>query len=208
VHRALIVEDLPTTRTWLAETLREAFGPLDVEEAGGVEEALALVRPGSCDIALVDLTLPDGDGVRVVKALARLQPQPMVVVASIHADDGHLFPALQAGAQGYVLKDESREDLVRTLRGIRNGQPPLSPAIARRLLGYFQSPFVREAALSRRESETLKLLARGLRLGDIAQALGVTRNTASEYIKSVYRKLDVSSRAEAAIRASHLGLVD
>ena len=141
-----------------------------------------------------------------------------MVVATIHDDDDHLFHALQAGAQGYLLKDLPTDWLAAQLRGIAQGQPPLSPAIARRLLRHFQAPALVNAQmpelaapaatdLSTRESEVLGLLAQGVRIADIGVALGISRHTVGDHVKNIYRKLNITSRAEAALQARHLGLI-
>jgi len=160
------------------------------------------------DLALIDLGLPDGSGTRVIEVLASTAPDCQRVVTTIFADDVHLFPALRAGATGYLLKDQAPEQLARSLTGMLNGEPPLSPAIARRLLQTF-APVASEPGerLSPRERETLMLTAKGCRLHEVAEQLGVTRNTAAGYLKSVYRKLDVNSRAEATLEAVRRGLV-
>src|SRR5690606_8526461 len=126
------------------------------------------------------------------------------VVATVFDDDAHLFPALRAGAQGYVLKDRDRATLADMLRGIVSGQPPLSSSIARRLLRHFQ-PMPAEpqdgVPLTPRETEVLQLTAKGLTLNEVAQALQLSRHTVSGYLKDIYRKLSVGTRAEAALEA-------
>lgn len=209
VKRALIVEDLPAATAWLGESLREAFPGCDVLTASTVAAARGLLAAAP-DIALVDLGLPDGSGVEVIAEIARLHPACHCIVTTIFADDVHLFPALRAGAQGYLLKDQPRDKIVAALRGIAAGEPPLSPVIARRLLRVFtpEAPAAPEARLSPREREALTLIAKGCKLATVAELLGVTRNTAAGFLKSVYRKLNISSRAEATLAAARLGLVD
>jgi DNA-binding NarL/FixJ family response regulator len=134
------------------------------------------------------------------------------VVVSIYDDDAHLFDAIAAGAQGYLLKDEGAEVLVGRLREIASGEPPLSPSIARRILAHFHRPaeacnWSRREVLTPRETEVLALLGRGLRIGDAAQSLGLTRHTVAGYVKIIYSKLNISSRAEAALEAKRRGLV-
>lgn len=206
---ALIVEDLPASRGWLEELLREAFPDIAVRCSEDLASAREQLRQAVPDMALVDLGLPDGSGVELILALHQQHPACRCVVTTIYGDDAHLFPALRAGAAGYLLKDQTKDRLVTQLRGISAGEPPLSPVIARRLLQMFEPPpgEASEERLSPREKETLVLIAKGYRLNEVATTLGVTRNTAAGYIKSVYRKLEVSSRAEAALAAARLGLV-
>lgn len=207
MRRALIVEDLPDTQEWLCRLVAMAFPDATCRRAGSIEAALAALRAEAFDLALVDLGLPDGDGTRVIEALAAQTAPPVIVVATIYDDDRHLFPALQAGAQGYLLKDQPLARLVGHLRGILDGNPPLSPAIARRLLGFFKDPTPGGESLTSREREALGHLAKGMKVAEMAEAMGITRHTASDHVKSVYRKLNVSSRAQATLHAVRMGLV-
>lgn len=207
MKHALIVEDLPDTQIWLRRLVEQAFPAVSVTVADCVETARSVLRSMPFDLALVDLGLPDGDGVEIIAALSNLKTPPVIVVATIYDDDRHLFPALQAGAQGYLLKEQPLELLGKQLQGILEGRPPLSPAIARRLLGFFQNPQPSGETLNNREREALGLLAKGMKVSDLATAMGITRNTASDYVKSIYRKLNISSRAQAALHAARMGLV-
>lgn len=208
MKHALIVEDLPDTQVWLGRLVEQAFPDASVTIADCVETARSVLRSKSFDLALVDLGLPDGDGVEIIAALSVLKTPPVIVVTTIYDDDRHLFPALQAGAHGYLLKEQALELLTRQLCGILEGHPPLSPAIARRLLGFFKGPQPSGETLNNRERETLGLLAKGLKVSDLAATMGITRHTASDYVKSIYRKLNISSRAQAALHAARMGLID
>ncbi len=208
IHHALIVEDLGATATWLENLLQEAFPQARTTIVGTLAAARQSLATALPDLALVDLGLPDGSGVDLIREMTRSAPQCRTIVTTIYADDHHLFPALHAGAQGYLLKDQTKQRVLRSLQGILSGEPPLSPAIAQRLLRVFAAPpTATEDSLSPRERETLTLIAKGYKLPEVAQSLGVTRNTASGYIKLVYRKLKVSSRAEATLEAARMGLV-
>jgi len=164
------------------------------------------------DLALIDLGLPDGTGVDVVTALREAQPEAQSVVVTIHDDDDHLFPALQAGAFGYLLKEQSRDQLAEQLHRISQGEPPLSPSIARRVIQYFAAqakpaaPLMPGVTLTERENEVLLRVAKGFTLPEIGVQLGLSRHTIADYVKQIYRKLNVSSRAEAALEAQRLGL--
>jgi len=212
MKHALVVEDLPEIRAWLAQVARTAFPDLQVVTAARCEEGLAAVASERFDLALVDLGLPDGSGIEVVRALHLAQPAAVAVVVTIYDDDEHLFPALQAGAVGYLLKEQPADALVAQLLRITSGEPPLSPPIARRVLSFFgqhaRPPAPQtEVRLTERETEVLQRVAKGYTLPEIAQQLGLSRHTIADYIKQVYRKLDVSSRAEAALEAARRGLV-
>lgn len=209
MQSALVVEDHPESRDWLVALVEEAFPGAETVAVGTLARARDRVRDGSFNLALVDISLPDGDGVELVQLLSTESPHTYAVMTTIFDDDQHLFAALEAGANGYLLKDQPRERLLRQLRGVSRGEPPLSPGVARRILRHFRrqaSPPA--AALSEREVEVLRLLARGFNRNDIAAALGITANTVAGYVKVIYRKLNVSGRAEAALQAVRLGIVD
>jgi DNA-binding NarL/FixJ family response regulator len=206
--RALVVDDLAPSRDWLAQALQLAFPGIAVERAGSLAQADAFLRPPP-PLALIDLGLPDGSGVQLIERLQREGAGTLCIVATVFDDDAHLFPALRAGAQGYLLKDQPPQAIAAMLSGIAQGQPPLSPSIARRLLKHFQPlPALAEAPpLRPREVDVLRLTAKGLTLAEVAEALQLSRHTVSGYLKDIYRKLSVSSRAEATLEAARLGLV-
>jgi len=216
MKHALVVEDLPDIREWVADVASAAFPGLEITTTARLGEALACIHRRKFDLALVDLGLPDGSGLELVRALHAQQPDALAVVVTIYDDDEHLFPALQAGAFGYLLKEQPREALVAQLLRIATGEPPLSPPIARRVLSFFgsraapagpapaQEPWVH---LTERETTVLQRVAKGYTLPEIAQQLGLSRHTIGDHIKQIYRKLDVSSRAEATLEAARRGLV-
>ena len=210
----LLLEDLPEIRAWLRKLVLQVFPGSTISESARVQDAMALVAAVKFDLALVDLGLPDGSGVDVVTKLRDLQPEAQSVVVTIHDDDEHLFPALQAGAFGYILKEQARELITEQLQRISQGEPPLSPSIARRVMAYFSAKSRPQAHnsllpnvnLTDRESEVLLRVAKGYTLPEIGVQLGLSRHTIADYVKQIYRKLNVSSRAEAALEAQRLGL--
>lgn len=207
MQSALIVEDIAEVRTALRDILHRAFPGVQVQTAASVAEARTGLRRGGVELVLLDLGLPDGNGIEVLREFRGARPQ--FVITTIFDDDEHLFEALRAGADGYLLKDEPAEQLVELLRGIHDGRPPLSATIARRILTHFRpvSPAV-ASPLSPRETEVLTLIARGYTVRSVAEALGMSYNTAAGHLKSIYQKLSVNSRAEAAMEAVRLGVVD
>ncbi|MDM0117813.1 response regulator transcription factor [Variovorax sp. J22R133] len=220
MKQALVVEDLADVRDWLVEIARAVFHGIEVTAVGRADAAMNCAGGEAFDVALVDLGLPDGSGIDVVRTLHRQQPQCLAVVVTIYDDDEHLFPALQAGAFGYLLKDQPREVLAAQLLRIASGEPPLSPPIARRVLSFFgqnsagrappqpqPASQVRTVRLTEQETVVLQRVAKGYTLPEIAQQLGLSRHTIAEHVKNIYRKLDVSSRAEAALEAARRGLV-
>ena len=246
--KVLIVEDNPVARGFLSRVVRDSFSDIStITEAGDLDAARRLLghRSGqrarasepeadSYKLILVDLELPDGSGLELLSELAHYPATR--IVTTLYSDDEHLFPALQRGADGYLLKEDRFEVLVEELQKIVRGQPPLSPAIARRLLNHFRhgmgdgsgpvsgfgvSDFgttrpaplepAREASecerLTPRENEVLTYLSKGFTIKEIANLMGIKWFTVNDHIKSIYKKLNVSSRAEAAVLASKQGLV-
>ncbi len=241
--KVLILEDNPVARSFLCRVVRESFSDsIVITEAGDLESArrhIALTGGSRglngadpFKLVLVDLELPDGNGMEL---LAELTHYPATkIVTTLYSDDDHLFPALQCGADGYLLKEDRFEVLVEELQKIVRGQPPLSPAIARRLLTHFRPGGSNDGApdsgfapahsftsskpvplgmqpdherLTPRESEVLTYLSKGFTIKEIASLMGIKWFTVNDHIKSIYKKLNVSSRAEAAVLASKQGLV-
>ena len=244
--KVLIVEDNPVARSFLCRVVRESFSDtISITEAGDLESARrhlgttwpnpALAPTDPFKLALVDLELPDGNGMELLAEMANYPATK--IVTTLYSDDDHLFPALQRGADGYLLKEDRFEVLVEELQKIVRGQPPLSPAIARRLLTHFRHshesdgaasgagftatlgafstskpiPLIDKALdherLTPRESEVLTYLSKGFTIKEIANLMGIKWFTVNDHIKSIYKKLNVSSRAEAAVLASKQGLV-
>jgi DNA-binding NarL/FixJ family response regulator len=211
MRTGFILEDLPESQVWLGQALTTSFPGIAITCAGSLREArVSLVAGPVPDIALIDLGLPDGSGVEIIEFIQRLYPGTLCIVASIYDDDGHVFPALRAGARGYLLKDQPVLRIVEALNGIAAGEPPLSPSIARRLLAFFrpEAPAERGGVeLTARETEVLRFIAKGMTQAETGRLLGISPHTVAGYVKELYHKLNVSSRAEAALRARDMGLV-
>lgn len=209
MQTVLLLEDHNDTRAWLAEILRQTFEGITIYEAASLKQAREHLSQQSFDLGIIDINLPDGSGIDIIREIAQSSPETYVVVATIFDDDQHIFEALQAGAHGYLLKEQQQEQLLARLQGILDGEPPLSPAIARRILRHFHSTADSEpqSMLTDREKEVLTLIAKGMSRSDISRLLGITVNTAAGHIKNIYRKLNICSRAEAALEATRLGLL-
>ena len=205
---ALIVEDISETRRWLHGIVTAAFPGCTVLEAASQRQGLALAAARDCGVALIDLGLPDGSGLEVLRLLRRAQPDCICIVTTAMGDDASIVGALSAGAQGYLLKEQPQDLLIRQLRQTTEGIPALSPSVARRIMEHFQrtGPAATEDGLTQRERAVLGLIGRGLRNGEVAESLGISENTVAGYIKDIYRKLGISSRAEASWHAARLGL--
>ena len=219
-RRLLVVEDNPETRQWICVTLQNTFADVEFTAAGTFKEAAALLfgeggARMAFDVALLDIALPDGSGIDLIRRINAELPATTPVVITIYDDDATLFEALAAGAMGYILKGVKTANLIEQLRRIDSDEPPISPQIARRMLSFFKAATpaqkpgtaLPEAHLTNREIEVLGLLGKGLTAAEIGGILRMTQNTCATHIKSIYRKLNVSSRAEAAIEADRRGLV-
>jgi DNA-binding NarL/FixJ family response regulator len=206
---AFILEDIPASLVWLSEVLHDSFSDIEIMSSMSIVEALKLLASApAIDIALIDLNLSDGSGVKVIEWFNHHSPKTICVVASIYDDDKHIFPAIRAGAHGYLLKDQPQSSIVQALNGILTGQPPLSPAIARRLLSHFHTQeTLQKELLTEREIEVLSIIAKGMTIAETARILSLKTNTVASYVKDIYRKLNVSSRAEVTMLAQKMGLI-
>lgn len=211
MNRILLVEDMPGERSRLAAIALAAFADAVIDEAGTRRQAIELCAAQAHGLALVDLGLPDGSGVDVLRELRANRPDTVCVVVTVMGDDASIVTALSAGAHGYLLKEQPDEVLTRLLRQINDGAPPLSPSVARRIMDHFRLTGPCEcpeaSRLTARETEVLGLVARGLRIADAAVAMGVAEGTVASHVKSIYRKLNIGSRAEAALHAARMGLL-
>lgn len=212
----LLVEDQETTRDYLETTLMAAFPDVTPITVRNLREARSWLdqRSGLTDelplkLALVDLGLPDGCGIDIVRHLAQSNPEVPSMIITIYDDDAHVFGALAAGAYGYILKDEDPAFLIDLLRRMQRGEPPLSPSIAHRLIAHFRGPSHRssnDVALTSREQETLSLIARGYTVAEAAGKMSLSAQTVAGYVKIIYQKLHISNRAEATREAMRRGL--
>lgn len=209
MQSVLLLEDHAETRQWLNSIIQQAFKQVEIAEASSLAQARQLLTDSSFDLALIDLNLPDGNGVEIISEISRNLPTTYCVVATIFDDDEYLFPALKAGAQGYLLKEQTTEEFIHNLQGIITGEPPISPSIARKIIKYFHGlqPNPEQPDLSGREKEILSAIAKGLSRNEAAEILGITTNTVASHLKSIYGKLNVSNRAQATMEALRLGLV-
>ncbi len=209
MHHILIVDDHSFARSLLSEVVSSVFDQTQIFEAATLQQAKQAILKNQFNLALIDISLPDGSGIELVKEISRLGSQTYMVMATIYDDDEHLFDSLRAGACGYLLKDLSKEELIKQIQGIIQGRPPLSASIARRLLSYFNSPPTpNKHQLTPRETEVLTLIGKGCSRQDVANKLRISVNTAAEHIQNIYQKLNINSRAEAALEACRLGLIN
>lgn len=205
MQTGLVVEDNLSVSVVLANYLRKVFPAIAIQQVASIKEAKETLCHFCPDIVLLDIGLPDGKGIQLLTEDV-IAPRSMVIITTIFDDDRQVFEALRAGAQGYLLKDETEEQFIRALEGIVTGRPPLSPAIARSMMAFFR-PQVSSRVLSQRETELLTLIAQGQSVRRAAETLGLTQNTAAGYLKNIYQKLQVNCRAAVTRKAIDLGLV-
>ena len=202
--RMLIVDDHPLTRDGLAALLAD-HGFEIVGEASGGQEAIERARALQPDVVLLDLSMPGMDGLSALPLLRTAAPECEVVVLTASGDEANLLAAIRAGAAGYLLKTEPPERLVDFLHGAARGEAALSGAVARRLLDQVRNGGPTDAGvpdsvaqrLSARELEVLLLLDDHLGTDQIAKRLFISEHTVRSHVKSLLRKLQVSSRREA-----------
>ena len=201
-----LVDDHPTFRAGLRALLESA----DIEvvaEAGGGAGAVECVRRHAPDVVLMDLAMPEVDGVEATRRVTREAPGTPVVVLTSFSDRTRIMDALDAGAVGYLLKDADPDELVRGVHAAAAGQAPLDPRAARELLASRRAP-ARAEALSAREADVLRLVAAGHPNKVIALRLGISEKTVKNHLSTVFQKLGVTDRTQAALWAQrHEGMV-
>lgn len=203
----LIVDDHPVFRFGL-RTLVGAEPDMQIAgEATNGAEALALAERHMFDVALMDIKLPDINGLEVTQRLRAIRPEARVLVISM-LDDTTVFRALKAGACGYILKGASGEETVRAIRAAAGGEAIFSPTIAQRIVQHFNTPLLPGSfpELTAREQEILALLAQGLTNSAIAERLSLSTKTVRNRVSDIFSKLHVSDRAEAIIKARDAGM--
>ena len=211
IKKILLLEDYAPSRELILETLQYVFGDVAITEHETISGALESVAHTDYDLAILDLNLPDGSGVEVIGYIRAQCPETYCVVATVFDDDQNLFESLKAGAHGYLLKQEARKDFERHLHGILTGEPPLSAKMAQKMIAHFSvanpAPSKIEAGkLTHREEQVLHLIAQGASRKRIALDLDISLHTTNDYVKTIYRKLNVSSRVEATLVAIEKGI--
>lgn len=179
--------------------------------AATLAQGMDLVRRRMPDVLLVDLDLPDGSGLDLIRHVASRSDTCDIMVITVFGDERHVIESIEAGASGYLLKDSLPEDFIEQIRVLHAGGSPISPVIARQLLARFVTPVVAKSIdvpeLSEREHSVLSLVTKGFSYQEIASLMRVSPHTVLTYVKRIYRKLQVSSKTEAVYEARKLGLV-
>ncbi len=213
VQTVLILEDHPDAAKVLESVCHKTFPSVKVESTNRIKDALKLLETQRFDLALIDIGLPDGNGIEVVQSIKANSQQTKCVMTTIFDDDENLFNALRAGADGYLIKGHSPEELQQFLEDVIAGKLALSSNIAQSILNFFRTAD-KEAVtaeefpedLTSRESEILQLIAKGCQVKEVSNLLVISSNTVSHHIKNIYSKLNVHNRAEATAAAVHLNL--
>ncbi len=208
--RILIADDHPLFRKGLRALLATVPRVRVVGEAVGGAEAVRLVDQLQPDLVLMDLKMPNGDGLTAIRQIAAARPDIHILVVTMFEDDDSVFAAMRAGARGYVLKDMDDDDMTRAILAVGQGEAIFSPAIATRIMAYFSNRPAQPPALfpelTDSEGKVLRLMARGLANDDIAGQLGFSPKTVRNYVSSIFSKLHVADRAQAIVRARDAGL--
>ena len=214
----LIVEDEPEFLRRFADAVTADSGLHLLAAVSTGRAGLAMLDAQPPDVMLVDLGLPDMDGVTLIRHAASRHPACDVLVVTMFGDDQHVLSSIEAGATGYLLKDAAGERIAAAIHELRAGGSPISPSIARRVLARFRiAPAPRtepapqtqaeSSPLSPREAEILRLVAKGLGFETVGELLGISPHTVVTHVKKIYRKLAVHSRGEAVYEAGQMGLL-
>ena len=214
-HSVLVVDDDPRFRDAFAKAVGSAPNLLLAGAAADLPEALRLLQTLEPDVLLVDLALPSGNGIELIRYANTHLPQCHSMVVTVFGDDESVLRCIQAGATGYLLKDARDVDIVQQINLLCAGGSPISPAIARRLLKWVGGRSGPEkkldpapAGLSVQECSVLRLSAKGYNYEEVAGLMHLSRHTVETYVKRIYRKLQVHSKTEAVYEARNRGLVD
>jgi DNA-binding NarL/FixJ family response regulator len=206
--RLLIADDHPVVRDGLSGMFAADSGFEVLGEAGDGAEAVRLARALRPDVILMDLRMPEMDGVTAIAELARHGVTARVLVLTTYDTDSHVLPAIEAGATGYLLKDAPRTELLRAVRAAARGEAVLSPSVASRLMGRVRAPAAgSDGPLSQRELEVLELVAAGTTNREAAARLFISEATVKTHLLHIYAKLGVGDRAAAVAEAFNRGLL-
>ena len=218
--RVALVEDDIDFQQVLRNNINNASDMMLVSVASTRAQGLKALNDEPADVLLVDLGLPDGSGIDVIRAAHARWPSCGIMVSTAFGDEMHVMQSLEAGAAGYLLKDSAEQSMVAEIRNIHQGGSPISPLIARQILMRFwepEKPILVTAQhssrksrviLSAREQEVLEFITKGFTSDEIAGLMAVSRHTILTFVRRIYRKLEVNSKTEAIYEARNQGLLD
>ena len=207
--RVLIAEDHAIVRVGLQALFATEPGIEVVGEARNGQEAVAQAQRLCPDVILMDLVMPGMDGLEAIRCIGNSQPEARILVLTSFSGDDKLFPAIRAGALGYLLKDSSPEELVQAIQQVFHGESSLHPSVARRILQQVSHPSGKAPdaePLTEREIQVLRLIAVGESNKEIADRLSITEATARTHVSNILAKLNLGSRTQAALYALREGL--
>jgi len=201
----LLAEDHVITREGIRRLLEDESNLEVIGEAGNGEEAVQIATEMKPDVVLMDVAMPKLNGIEATRQIKLINPGTAVLILSAYDDDEYVFALIKAGAAGYLLKNVSGDELTRAIQAVRKGEPVLDPMIARKVMNYFKLPGkVRglerpSEHLSSRETDIIKLAARGMTNKDIADKLHLSNRTVEGHLRTIFNKLGVGSRTEAVL---------
>jgi NarL family two-component system response regulator LiaR len=207
--QVLVVDDHALVRRGIRALLAEVECIQVIGEAGNGQDAIALVEELNPDVILMDLVMPGMDGIEAIRHITDLRQSARILVLTSFASDDKVFPAIKAGALGYLLKDSEPADLLQAIRQVHRGEPSLHPLIAGKVLQEMQRPSLHPPTpdpLTDRELQVLRLVARGWGNAEIAEKLVVTEATVRSHVSNILSKLHLANRVQATLYALQEGL--
>lgn len=210
----LLVEDDAEVRRRFETTINQDPAMRVVGCASTKHEAVRLIETLKFEVMVIDLGLPDGNGIDLIHLANRLHSTADIMVITVYGDEQHVVSSIEAGATGYILKEAESADITAQIKLLRGGGSPVSPSVARSVLRALQSHSTglvqasEPNPLSNRETEILHLLAKGMSFNEIGSILSISPHTVTAHIKKIYRKLQVHSRGEAVYEAGQMGLLN
>jgi DNA-binding NarL/FixJ family response regulator len=204
--RVIVVDDHPIVRQGLASVLDDEADLEVVGTFGAASEAIAFARRDAVDVVLLDLEMPQLDGVAAIAPMLEARPEVAILVFTAYDTEERVLGAVRAGARGYLLKGASAEEIARAVRLVHAGGSYLEPRVAARVMAQVQAPR-RGSSLSEREREVLRLVAEGLPTKQIARSLSITERTVKFHVNSIFHKLGADNRAQAVALAAQRGLL-
>jgi two-component system NarL family response regulator len=208
--KILIVDDHPVVREGIGSMLKREPDFKIVGEATNGLEAIEKVRELSPDVVLMDLRMPEMDGVEAISRIKEERPEIKFIILTTYSDDEYIFKGIAAGARAYLLKDAPREELFKAIRAVSRGESLIQPVVASKVLDRLAELSKKTPSaetLSEREIEVLRLMASGVSNRDIADQLSITQSTVKTHITSIFQKLNVTTRTEAVTTALRKGVI-
>ncbi|OAM53196.1 DNA-binding response regulator [Methylovorus sp. MM2] len=215
VIRLVLIEDDIQFNRHFKDAMKLTDEVVLLGTASSVKDGLALIKTTEVDVLVVDLGLPDGSGIELIKAAKKRLPTCQIMVFSIFGDEVNVLKSIEAGATGYLLKEYTPDQLIQEIKNLHAGGSPISPIIARQILLRMHAGKSESAekegtdtsSLSSREQEVLNLITQGFSYGDIAKKLDISYHTVRTFVRRVYLKLEVNSQAEAVAKGRDKGLL-